>query len=544
MHFRPANKCRPMSKTTDHVRILYHLARADFLERVRRYSFVLTMGISIYLGYAATTGQLEMRVGDSRGIFNSAWIGGLMALVCSTFLSLAGFYVVKNTIERDRLTRVGEILASTPMSKTLYVMGKVLSNFVVLAAMVVILAISGIIMQVWHAEAPRVDLWKLLSPFLLIVIPAMGLVAAVAVLFETVPGLRGGFGNVLYFFVWSVALAVPISASENNRSSFFDWAGLSVIWSSIGAAAKLPANHFSFSLSIGSRNQAQVGSTFQWNGVQWTPELILARLSWITVALALALLAALLFDRFDPSKERSRRSASSPALVPAEMAENLPPVPKPSHLPFLTPLANRQSHFRFGAILVAELRLMLKGQKWWWYAVAAGLMVACAATPSASARGMLLACAWFWPVLIWSKMGVRETRDQTSQFIFSAPHPIARQLPAAWLAGVSLALLTGSGFGGRLLFTGNWRGLLAWLIGALFIPTLALTVGVWSGSSKLFEIVYTLLWYLGPMHATLQLDFMGSAPGTESTSVPTFYFACAVAMAAIAILGRKRQLQS
>jgi cytochrome b subunit of formate dehydrogenase len=536
-----------MSETNDRIRILYHLARADFLERVRRYSFVLTMGISIYLGYAATTGQLEMRVGDSRGVFNSAWIGGLMALVCSTFLSLAGFYVVKNTIERDRLTRVGEILASTPMSKTLYVMGKVLSNFLVLAVMVVILAISGIIMQVWHAEAPRVDLWKLLGPFLLIVLPAMALVAAVAVLFETIPGLRGGFGNVLYFFVWSVALAVPISASENNRSSFLDWAGLSVIWSSIRAAAKLPANHFSFSLSIGSRNQAQVGSPFQWNGVQWTPELILARLSWIVVALALALLAAWLFDRFDPSKERSRRASTAPTLVPPEAAENLPLSRKPMHAPPLTPLTpltNRQSSFRFGAILLAELRLTLQGQKWWWYAVAAGLLVACAATPSASARGMLLACAWFWPVLIWSKMGTRETRDQTSQLIFSAPHPIARQLPALWLAGVVLALLTGSGFGGRLLFTGNWRGLFAWLIGALFIPTLALTFGVWSGSSKLFEIVYTLLWYAGPMHATLQLDFMGSAPGTESTSVPTFYFACAVAMAAIAILGRKRQLQT
>src|ERR1700722_5408838 len=533
-----------MSKTNDRIRILYHLARADFLERVRRYSFVLTMGISIYLGYAAATGQLEMRVGDSRGVFNSAWIGGLMALVCSTFLSLAGFYVVKNTIERDRLTRVGEILASTPMTKTFYVMGKVVSNFAVLAAMVVILAIYGIIMQVWHAGAPRVVLWKLLGPFLLIVLPIMALVAAVAVLFETIPGLRGGFGNVLYFFVWSVALATPIIASENNSSSLFDWAGLSVIWSSIGAAAKLPANHFSFSLSIGSGNQAHGASTFQWEGVQWTPELILARLSWIAVARALALLAALLFDRFDPSKERSRRSASALALVSIEATENFS-LPRASiHVPPLTPLADRQSHFRFKAILLAELRLMLKGQKWWWYSVAAGLIVACAATPSPSGRGMLLACAWFWPVLFWSEMGVRETRDQTSQLIFSAPHPIARQLPAVWLAGVGLALLTGSGFAGRLLFTGNWRGLFAWLVGALFIPTLALTFGVWSGSSKLFEIVYTLLWYVGPMHATLQLDFMGSAPGTESTRIPIFYFACAAAMAAIAILGRKRQLQT
>jgi hypothetical protein len=109
---------------------------------------------------------------------------------------------------------------------------------------------------------------------------------------------------------------------------------------------------------------------------------------------------------------------------------------------------------------------------------------------------------------------------------------------------VVLALLTGSGFGARVLLGGDWRGLTAWLIGALFIPTLALGLGVWSGSSKLFEIVYLLLWYLGPMHATLQLDFMGSAPGTAATRVPAFYFALTVAIAAVAVLGRKRQLQT
>jgi len=525
-------------------RILYQLARADFLERVRRYSFLFTMGISLYLGYAAATGQLTMSVNESRGVFNSAWIGGLMALVSTTFLTLAGFYVVKNTVERDRLTRVGEILASTPMSKTLYVMGKAISNFVVLTAMVMILPISGIIMQFWHGEDTHIEFWNLVAPFLLIALPAMAVVAAIAVVFETIPWLRGGFGNVVYFFVWTASLAAPIGSAGKAGANPLDWSGLTIIWSSLRAVAKGPADHNSFSLSIEPSSAAKTASTFQWNGVQWTPELILARLSWIAVAMALALLAALLFDRFDPSKERSRREVSAPALVSTEAAENFSPPRASIHVPPLTPLANRLSHFRFGAILLAELRLMLKGQKWWWYAVAAGLIVACAATPSASGRGMLLACAWFWPILIWSKMGVRETRDQTSQLIFSAPHPIARQLPAVWLAGVGLALLTGSGFAGRLLFTGNWRGLFAWLVGALFIPTLALTFGVWSGSSKLFEIVYTLLWYVGPMHATLQLDFMGSAPGTESTRIPIFYFACAAAMAAIAILGRKRQLQT
>jgi hypothetical protein len=544
LHFQSTNERGGMNNTSNSARILYHLARADFLERVRRYSFLLTMGISIYLGYAAASGQLIMRANDSRGVFNSAWIGGLMAMISATFLSLAGFYVVKNTIERDRLTRVGEILASTPMSKMLYVMGKAISNFVVLAAMAGILAIAGIIMQFWHAEDPHVALWKLLAPFLLIALPAMAVVASVAVLFETIPGLRGGFGNVLYFFVWSLALALPVSLAEKNRGDLFDWSGLSVIWNSISAAANVPRDHSSFSLSIESPSQAHSSSTFLWNGVHWTAGLVLGRLSWFVVAIAFTSLAALLFDRFDPARGRLRRAAPAPVLISADQAENGTQV-KPTYATVsLTPVRTREEHFRFGSILLAELRLMVKGQKWWWYTVAAGLIAGCAAAPEAPARGMLLACAWIWPILIWSKMGVREVRDQTSQLLFSSPHPLARQLPAVWLAGVLLALITGSGFGGRLLLVGDGRGLLAWLIGALFIPTLALTLGVWSGSSKLFEIIYTLLWYAGPMHETSQLDFMGSAPGTACTRVPAFYFALAAAMTALAFLGRKRQLQT
>jgi len=524
-------------------RILYHLARADFLERVRRYSFLFTLGIAAYLGYAAASGQLVMQINDSRGVFNSAWIGGLMALVATTFLSLAGFYVVKNTIERDRSTRVGEILASTPMSKTMYVMGKAASNFAVLGVMVLILALSGIVMQFWRAEDAHVELWKLLAPFLLIALPAMAVVAAIAVAFETIPWLRGGFGNVVYFFLWTAGLVAPVSATVNRSGSLLDWPGLSLIFESLRTASGAPADHSSFTLSFGSTFKSL--SIFRWDGIAWTSGLVLGRVMWLGIAIVIAFFAALLFDRFDPA--RGWRKGGAPQPVPAEDAAEAAEKIAPSvaaHAAPLTPLPKTPARFRFGAMLLAELRLMLKGQKWWWYVAALGFVVASLAVPSAEGRGLVLACAWLWPVLLWSSMGVRELRDQTSQLLFSAPHPIARQLPAVWLAGVILALLTGSGFALRLLFGGDLRGLLAWLVGALFIPTLALALGVWSGTSKLFEIVYTLLWYLGPMHATAQLDFMGSAPGTAMTRVPFFYLLLTLGMVAAALAGRKRQLQT
>jgi len=55
-------------------RVLYHMVRADFLERVRRYSFLVTLAFAIYIGYAAYSGIIVVRLGEYRGIYNSAWL--------------------------------------------------------------------------------------------------------------------------------------------------------------------------------------------------------------------------------------------------------------------------------------------------------------------------------------------------------------------------------------------------------------------------------------------------------------------------------------
>ena len=97
-------------------RVLWHLMRADFLERLRRYSFLVILAATVWLGYLVGTGKLGIWVGNARGVFNSAWIGTTMAMVINTFLSLAGFYVVKGSVDRDRQTGVGQILATTPIT--------------------------------------------------------------------------------------------------------------------------------------------------------------------------------------------------------------------------------------------------------------------------------------------------------------------------------------------------------------------------------------------------------------------------------------------
>ena len=170
-------------------RVLYHLMRADFLERVRRYSFLVTLAATVWLGYLVGIGKLGLWVGNIRGTFNSAWIGTVIALVVNSFLSLAGFYIVKNAVDRDRQTGVGQILATTRLSKPLYTLGKALSNLAVLGAMLGVLFVAAIVIQLVAGEDRHVDLVQIALPFLLLALPMMALVAAAAVLFETIPGL-------------------------------------------------------------------------------------------------------------------------------------------------------------------------------------------------------------------------------------------------------------------------------------------------------------------------------------------------------------------
>ena len=51
--------------------------------------------------------------------------------------------------------------------------------------------------------------------------------------------------------------------------------------------------------------------------------------------------------------------------------------------------------------------------------------------------------------------GVREIKYNTYQTVFSTAHPVRRQLPAIWLAGVIVAAAMGAGFAIRMIINGG-----------------------------------------------------------------------------------------
>ena len=527
------------------------LARGDFRERVRRYGFLVTLGLTVWAARAALpprgSDYVTVRIGHHRALYNSAGVGSMVALLTGVFLTLIGFYLVKGAVERDRQSGVGEILGASRLPRPTYVLAKTLSNAAVLMVIAAVMLVVAGAMQLVLGEDRHLDLVALATPFLLLTLPSMLMVAAVAVLFEMFPGLRAGLGNLAWFFLF-VAFIGTGAPESRVRLPFGDLVGMQIVLPSLerACARQCPdyrAGDREVEMGISASPAARTVTPFRWSGVRWTPGAVGGRVAWGGVALALALLAARLFDRFDAARALPRHGAWWRRPGPATIAFEAPAAVEADRAPRVTPAALEVAprSERFLPLLRAELTLLGRGAGRWWWLGALTLAVLGLTLPLAGVRAVVLPLAAIWPILLWSAMGWWERRFGADALLFSAPRPLRRQLLASWLAGVLLAVLVTGAGAVRSAVAGDAGGLAGWLAGVLFIPSFALASGVWTGSGKLFEISYLVLWYVGPLNRVPTLDYLGILPAAQDAHLA--FLALGPALLALAYAGRARQLR-
>ncbi|MEU7868395.1 hypothetical protein [Dactylosporangium sp. NPDC049140] len=456
-------------------------AVADFRERVRRPAYLLMLISAIGLGLLAVPAVdahwSVLVIGGFRGRYTSGYVGMVTALTSALWLTLVGFYLVRDAVARDERTGVGQLIAASPMRTPAYLAAKLLSNVAVLVSMTAVLAGTALVLQLLRGESRVVDPVALLLPFGLVALPMLVVTGAVALLFEATPVLRGGLGNVLWVFVWMVG-------AIGGQSAHAPFGGLGL------QPVNLPAGA-SQDVGLGLMYVDEPLKVFEWPGLRLSPEFLGGRAGLLLVALALALLPALWFHRFD---RPARAGRAAPAAEPPARYAGLPRT------------APRRGA-TFARLLAGEARILVAGAPPWWWLGAGALGLAGLALP----RGAVLAFAWVWPLLLWSRLGTQPALSGTAAILGAYPAPRRRRL-AEFGAGVLLAVAIGLGSAVRLAIGGDWRGLAGWAAGALFIPALALLLGTLTGAPRVFQAVYTLLWYL-MINDTDALDYMGILRG-------------------------------
>jgi ABC-type transport system involved in multi-copper enzyme maturation, permease component len=531
------------------LRTIYHIARADLLDRIRQFSFLVILGLTVLLAYIFVppldAGYITLYLGHSiRGIYNSAWVGASVAMSTMMFLPLLGFYLVKNSISRDERTHVGQIVASTKVTKLVYLTGKTLSNFAVLSIMVAVIITVALLMQWIRGEVRNIELWPLISPFLFLVFPIIAVVAAAAVLFETRRVLQGGIGNVLYFALY---LLFVMTADKLNI-------GISIPTTDMLQELGEQRPGFSGTYGIGFLQPEGPIELFIWHGIAWSSKLILTQMKPYLAALFIVPLAAVLFRGFQ-ERGRKESSYSSSKLRRKQnritIAETYGDAaysdlslsaqsPSSTHRLRASQLTKAATSYSLLPLVLAEWRLMVKGTRMIWFAVATGLSALCLLLPSdTSMTYMIWPAAWIWPLLLWSGMGSREARHHTQYLIQTSPRIVARQLMSVWLAGLGAALWVTLGMLIRLALEGDMIHLAYGAAAALLVPSMALVCGVLTGTNRTFEVLYMIVWYIGPFNRMPYLDFLGTEEAPTGTgSMIVIYVLTSVLMLTAAAMKR------
>ncbi len=525
---------------------LARLVWADVLERTRRPGYLVSLLVMVWLAQHMLpengAGYRTFVMDDVyRPAYGAAWVGTLTALLTGMWFLFVGFYLVKGSVERDRRTGVGQVLAATRMHTLAYLWARVLGNLTVFASQAAVVAAVALVQQQLLGEDRRVDVAATLTPFVTLTLPLALLTAASAVFFDCVRWLRGGLGNIAWFFLLGFALAgggmddmrVPAWRDMSGARIFVGDVRAAMIAQHPDAASRPPS--LSMGVNMSPRYRGQKAVTFAWSGLRWNAAEAGTRLPWLVLAALMVFASAIPFDRFDAApralggaRTRSwwpdRRTRSVAAAVGASAGT-------------LT-LAKRK--FGITGVVRAELALLLRGQSPWWYVGLLGFLIAELAAPLTGVRQVVLPLASFWPALVWSQLGHRELRHDTGAVLFSCPRPVSRLLPGAWAAGAVVMLLAGAPALLRLGIAGEWLAVAGWLTCAAFVPSLALALGVWTGSAKFFEVLYLFAWYVGPMHHLPEVDYTG-VNAARTPLLWAVYGALTALLFVVAWWGRRRQ---
>ncbi|WP_299436742.1 ABC transporter permease [uncultured Aquimarina sp.] len=505
----------------------------DYLQRTRSYSFLITLCVSLAIAYTfvpePNATYSTIRIANHVGCYNAAWFGYVTAIMTSIFLSLVGFYLINNSINKDEITKIGQITASTPISNFKYLTSKVLSNFLVLSTIVLIVAVMSVILFFLYNEGYPFEVSQFLIPYLLIPIPAMFFIAVLAVVFEVFFKNYSIIQNIVFFFLFS---AIAFNTSTNEAQYAFDPFGTKIVMHQLEASVRsILQTDEQTSLNIGYViGNIKDTKKFEFNGVSFPLSFITSRVAWCLLGITLIGFISPFFHRFN-TKERSRGINSIPKVFQKLRDKEIT----------LSSLEKSKIDYGVFSLVKTELIMLFrKGKKWLWVINLIGFVLL-AITPISIAYPLILPILWFFQVHRLSEISSKEAYYNVHYFAFTSYRPLRRLLASQLIAGIIMLLLLALPLLVRLAITPDILSMIHIIIGSIFIVLMASTLGILTKGKKLFEVLFFMITYAN-INKIPFTDYFGGL--IHSSNYLLSLIVITVTIGIIGFLTRRHQLRN
>lgn len=300
---------------------------------------------------------IVIAINDQLPVLTSAMLGVWLGIVVTTLLLPAGYIYLRANTNRRQPWQVEEVTAAP---RVVMLLGRFLADAAVLLGTLGTLTLAGWFLG-WLMVPGPYSLWQIAYPLWLIAAPPLIALAALRILFDAVPWLRGALGDLAYFFVWMTSLVLPILAADLPSSfatNLLDYPGFVRPLKggeTVGANAIQIGGVDPASLKPGRLELDVIAGLH-------APGYVAARFGWVGIAFALVLFAGLIYR-----PHRSGRKAAGQGRIARLLSAGPPPAARVD-----APPAPPAGSALLGLVL-AEFRLIGAGRLFLLLAVGAAL---------------------------------------------------------------------------------------------------------------------------------------------------------------------------
>ncbi|WP_181190476.1 hypothetical protein [Bombilactobacillus bombi] len=130
---------------------------------------------------------------------NPTWIPVSVVLVLGFFLPIVGYIFLKNALEIDKQNQVYELMSTIQFSKLNYILGKFISNCLLLFILWIVIIVGTFFMVLLQFPGKYISAAQFFTPFSTL-IPGIFIISAISIFTEVTPILRGFLGTILVSF--------------------------------------------------------------------------------------------------------------------------------------------------------------------------------------------------------------------------------------------------------------------------------------------------------------------------------------------------------
>jgi len=425
-----------------------------------------------------------------RGYFDSNWAGTSLAIIYIFLIAVFGYYIIKDRGKMLNNLSVNKLIGSTQIDKGKFVLCVFVSKFLILLTTTIPIVIVACIAQLIKGESLNVNILQICMPFIIFAIPALLLIVSITCYFDTIEGLTGIAGNILYFILCFFVLPL-----EN----------LKLGWSPLGVGCVTEQICSSLSKYVGKSvtgvtilGNGYVYNKFLFEGIDYSAGVLIGR--GITVFISIFILRGAMrnYEFFTESFENNLESKTN-SIKEYRCVKSINKI--------LLNLGLYDMPIYFADIRLNRIIILIV------FMVLSFLI-------NTSFINVIL---FLIPMDIISKLILYGKENNFANLIKSTNY-YHRQILISWLSGILILLMTNALVLVKYLMLGNFTAISVVVVGCCIICSISILLGELTTNENIFQISYLLLLYIMADGQLYTLDFTGRSASLWDDKLIISYF--------------------